>query len=42
MNHAEAVAYLRRRERLGIKFGLENIGKLVEDLGHPERAYRPF
>jgi dihydrofolate synthase/folylpolyglutamate synthase len=40
MDYAEAVAYLSRRERLGIKFGLENIGKLVEDLGHPEQAYR--
>ncbi len=40
MNYAEAVAYLSRRERLGIKFGLENISRLSEDLGHPENAYR--
>jgi dihydrofolate synthase/folylpolyglutamate synthase len=39
MNYAEAVAYLLGRERLGIKFGLENIGGLVEALGHPERTY---
>jgi dihydrofolate synthase/folylpolyglutamate synthase len=39
MNHAEAIAYLLSRERLGIKFGLENIGGLVEALGHPERSY---
>jgi dihydrofolate synthase/folylpolyglutamate synthase len=39
MNHAEAAAYLLSRERLGIKFGLENIGGLVEALGHPERSY---
>jgi dihydrofolate synthase/folylpolyglutamate synthase len=39
MDYAEAVAYLLGRERLGIKFGLENIGGLVEALGHPERTY---
>jgi dihydrofolate synthase/folylpolyglutamate synthase len=39
MNHAEAVAYLLSRERLGIKLGLENIGGLVEAMGHPERNY---
>ena len=40
MNYNEAVAYLLRRERLGIKFGLESISRLAGDLGHPEKAYR--
>ncbi len=40
MEYDEAVAYLLSRERLGIKFGLENIEGLAADLGHPERTYR--
>ncbi|MEE9179993.1 MAG: bifunctional folylpolyglutamate synthase/dihydrofolate synthase, partial [Vicinamibacteria bacterium] len=40
MNYAAAVAYLTGHERLGIKFGLENIGRLVEALGHPEKSWR--
>jgi dihydrofolate synthase/folylpolyglutamate synthase len=40
MNYESAVAYLTGHERLGIKFGLENIGRLVEALGHPEKSYR--
>jgi dihydrofolate synthase / folylpolyglutamate synthase len=32
--------YLFGLEKLGIKFGLHNIGVLCEALGHPERAYR--
>ena len=40
MNYAEALAYLTGHERLGIKFGLENIGRLVEALGHPEKSWR--
>jgi dihydrofolate synthase/folylpolyglutamate synthase len=39
MNYAAAVAYLSGHERLGIKFGLENIGRLVEGLGHPEKSW---
>lgn len=39
MNYTEAVAYLLSLERLGIKFGLENIDALAENLGRPERAY---
>lgn len=42
MDHAAAVAYLTERERFGIKLGLENIARLVEALGHPERGYRSF
>jgi len=34
-----AARYLAARTRLGVKFGLETIGALVERLGHPERAY---
>jgi dihydrofolate synthase/folylpolyglutamate synthase len=40
MEYDEAVAYLLSRERLGIKFGLENIEGLAADLGHPERTYQ--
>ena len=40
MDHAAAVAYLVGHERLGIKFGLENIGLLVEALEHPERRWQ--
>jgi len=32
--------YLFNLEQFGIKFGLDNIRALVEELGHPERAYR--
>lgn len=32
-------AYLAARTRLGIKFGLRVMRALVEELGHPERAY---
>jgi len=32
--------YLFRLDQFGIKFGLENISRLVERLGHPERAFR--
>jgi dihydrofolate synthase/folylpolyglutamate synthase len=40
MDRAAAVAYLTERERFGIKLGLENIARLVEALGHPERSYQ--
>ncbi len=40
MNSAEAIAYLLSLERLGIKFGLENITGLAQELGHPERSYQ--
>jgi len=39
MNYPEALAYLKGREKYGIKFGLENIGRLIEALGRPERRY---
>ncbi len=32
--------YVFSLEKLGIKFGLHNIGVLCEALGHPERAYQ--
>jgi len=34
-----ALDYLFGLEQFGIKFGLENISRLVEQLGHPERAF---
>lgn len=33
-------SYLFALEQFGIKFGLDNIGAIVERLGHPERAFR--
>lgn len=39
VNYEQALTYLQGREKLGIKFGLENIGRLAEALGRPERRY---
>jgi dihydrofolate synthase/folylpolyglutamate synthase len=39
MTYEEAVEYLKGRERFGIKFGLENVDRLAESLGRPERQY---
>jgi dihydrofolate synthase/folylpolyglutamate synthase len=36
----DELTYLFSLEQFGIKFGLENIGALVESLGHPERAFK--
>jgi dihydrofolate synthase / folylpolyglutamate synthase len=36
---ARAAAYLSRRVRFGIKFGLETMRALCEELQHPERAF---
>ncbi len=35
----DPIDYVFSLEKLGIKFGLHNIGVLCEALGHPERAY---
>ena len=40
VNYAEAVSYLRSREKFGIKAGLENIDRIAESLGRPERRFR--
>ena len=37
--HADPLEYLFSLERLGIKFGLDNITRLVSALGHPERTF---
>jgi dihydrofolate synthase / folylpolyglutamate synthase len=37
--HRVAGLYLARRVRFGIKFGLETMGALVAEMGHPERAW---
>ena len=37
---ADPLTYLFGLEQFGIKFGLENIGTLLDRLGHPERAFR--
>jgi dihydrofolate synthase / folylpolyglutamate synthase len=36
----DPLSYLFSLEQFGIKFGLENISTLVDQLGHPERAFR--
>lgn len=36
----DPLEYLFSLEKLGIKFGLENIRALCDSLGHPERRYR--
>ncbi|HEY6548696.1 MAG TPA: folylpolyglutamate synthase/dihydrofolate synthase family protein [Vicinamibacteria bacterium] len=38
MTPRAAFAYLEERTQLGIKFGLETIRAVVEELGHPERT----
>ena len=35
----DALAYLRSREKFGIKFGLSNIDRLASALGRPERQF---
>ena len=41
MNPLEpALEYLFSLDQFGIKFGLDNISRLVERLGHPERSFR--
>ena len=37
--HRVAGLYLAQRVRFGMKFGLETMRALVEEMGHPERAY---
>ncbi|HSF16388.1 MAG TPA: folylpolyglutamate synthase/dihydrofolate synthase family protein [Vicinamibacteria bacterium] len=37
--YQQALRYLKGRERYGIKFGLHNIGRLMEALGCPERDF---
>jgi dihydrofolate synthase / folylpolyglutamate synthase len=36
---ARALTYLAGRTRFGVKFGLETIRALVEEMGHPERSF---
>ena len=40
MTPSDPLDYLFSLERLGMKFGLEKIAALCEELGHPERAFR--
>jgi dihydrofolate synthase/folylpolyglutamate synthase len=37
--HRVAGLYLAQRTQFGIKFGLDTMRALVEEMGHPERAY---
>jgi len=39
MAHRLAGRYLAQRTLFGMKFGLETMRALVEEMGHPERAY---
>ena len=36
----DALSYLFSLEQFGIKFGLDNIARMLARLGHPERAFR--
>ncbi len=36
----DPLSFLYSLEKLGMKFGLENISRLCQALGHPERAFR--
>jgi dihydrofolate synthase/folylpolyglutamate synthase len=40
MNPVEARQYLATLSRLGMRFGLERMQRVLEALGHPERAFR--
>ncbi|HEV8662581.1 MAG TPA: folylpolyglutamate synthase/dihydrofolate synthase family protein [Candidatus Methylomirabilis sp.] len=40
MTYPDALQYLYGLQRLGIKLGLENIRRLLQALGNPERAFR--
>ena len=40
MNASDPLQFLFSLERLGMKFGLENMAKLCARLDHPERAFR--
>ena len=40
MTPSDPLDYLFSLERLGMKFGLEKIAALCEELGHPERTFR--
>lgn len=37
---SDSIDFLYSLERLGMKFGLENIAAIVAELGHPERAFQ--
>jgi len=39
VDYQQSLAYLYGLQRFGIKLGLENIRRLLERLGHPERAF---
>lgn len=39
---SDPLAFVFGLERLGMKFGLNNITKLCEALGHPERRFQPI
>lgn len=40
MTSADPLQFLFDLERFGMKFGLENIARLCEELGHPERDFQ--
>jgi dihydrofolate synthase / folylpolyglutamate synthase len=40
MDYADALEWLYRRQRFGVKLGLETIGTLLERLGSPHRNFR--
>ncbi|WP_026485966.1 bifunctional folylpolyglutamate synthase/dihydrofolate synthase [Caldanaerobius polysaccharolyticus] len=40
MTYEEAVAYIHSISKFGVKLGLENMKKLLEMMGHPDRSYK--
>jgi dihydrofolate synthase/folylpolyglutamate synthase len=40
MNHADALAWLYGRQKLGIKLGLEKVHRLLGELGNPHREFQ--
>lgn len=40
MNYAEVEDYIFGRRRMGMKFGLQRVRKLMADAGDPEKSYR--
>src|SRR5688572_29679012 len=42
MRYADALDWLYRRQRFGVKLGLDNMQALLEALGHPEESFQAF
>ncbi len=40
MNYALAESWVFGRRRLGMKYGLDRMLSIMEELGHPERSFK--